>query len=231
MCGGACGDVYESPSLAQKYPHVAGLSTVGQSVEGRQLWVMRIARDPDRKSLGKPKFGYVGNMHGNEAVSRQVLVCLLARYGEEERITELVNGTDVCIVPGMSPDGFERSTEGDCSGDHSGRNNAKNKDLSGGFPDQFDKSNVDPADIPEVMEVMRWIQEMGFVLSGGLHGGTLVASYPFDDSASHEQEGHYSPSADDGLFRQLALVYRECRIIRQVVFLRNFIIEQETCSQ
>lgn len=146
-------------SLAQKYPHVAGLSTVGQSVEGRQLWVMRIARDPDRKSLGKPKFGYVGNMHGNEAVSRQVLVCLLARYGEEERITELVNGTDVCIVPGMSPDGFERSTEGDCSGDHSGRNNAKNKDLNRSFPDQFDKATVDPANIPEVMAVMRWIQE------------------------------------------------------------------------
>lgn len=34
-----------------------------------------------------------------------------------------------------------------------------------------------------------------------------MASYPFDDSASHEQQGHYSQTADDGLFRHLASVY------------------------
>ena len=46
-----------------------------------------------------------------------------------------------------------------------------------------------------------------FVLSGNLHGGTVVASYPFDDSATHQQQGHYSQSEDDSLFRYLALVY------------------------
>lgn len=46
-----------------------------------------------------------------------------------------------------------------------------------------------------------------FVLSGNLHGGSVVASYPFDDTASHEQQGHYSQTEDDGLFRYLALVY------------------------
>lgn len=48
-----------------------------------------------------------------------------------------------------------------------------------------------------------------FVLSGNLHGGTVVASYPFDDSASHQSQGFYSRSADDLLFRHLALVYAE----------------------
>lgn len=46
-----------------------------------------------------------------------------------------------------------------------------------------------------------------FVLSGNLHGGTVVASYPFDDSPIHQRQGHYSPSEDDSLFRYLALVY------------------------
>lgn len=48
-----------------------------------------------------------------------------------------------------------------------------------------------------------------FVLSANLHGGTVVASYPFDDSASHPEAGFYSKSADDGLFRYLALVYSQ----------------------
>lgn len=35
----------------------------------------------------------------------------------------------------------------------------------------------------------------------------MVASYPFDDSASHQQQDLYSKSEDDSLFRYLALVY------------------------
>ncbi|XP_030600026.1 carboxypeptidase D [Archocentrus centrarchus] len=199
-------------SLAQKYPHIANLSSIGQSVEGRQLWVMRVTKDPNTDTPGKPKFKYVGNMHGDETVSRQVLVYLveylLTKYGEEERITELVNGTDIYIMPSMNPDGFEKSIEGDCNSEN-GRSNAKNKDLNRSFPDQFDGKTADPDSIPEVMAVIRWIQEQKFVLSGNLHGGTVVASYPFDDSASHKQEGQYSESADDGLFRHLALVYSQ----------------------
>lgn len=48
-----------------------------------------------------------------------------------------------------------------------------------------------------------------FVLSANLHGGTVVASYPFDDSASHQEQGLYSKSEDDSLFRYLALVYSQ----------------------
>ncbi|XP_044058334.1 carboxypeptidase D [Siniperca chuatsi] len=200
-------------SLAQKYPHIANLSSIGQSVEGRELWVMRITNEPKIDTPGKPKFKYVGNMHGDETVSRQVLVYLveylLAQYGVDPRINELVNTTDIYIMPSMNPDGFEKSREGDCSGDNGGRNNAQNKDLNRSFPDQYDGTSVNPDNIPEVMAVIRWIKEKKFVLSGNLHGGTVVASYPFDDSASHQRQGHYSQSEDDSLFRYLALVYSQ----------------------
>nr|XP_046244867.1 carboxypeptidase D [Scatophagus argus] len=200
-------------SLAQKYPHIANLSSIGRSVEGRELWVMRITKDPEVDSPGKPKFKYVGNMHGDETVSRQVLVYLveylLSQYEEEPRISELVNNTDIYIMPSMNPDGFEKSTEGDCEGGGDGRSNAKNEDLNRSFPDQFDDTQVNPDHIPEVMAVIKWIREKKFVLSGNLHGGTVVASYPFDDSASHQRQGHYSQSEDDSLFRYLALVYSQ----------------------
>lgn len=150
-------------SLAQKYAHIANLSSVGRSVEGRELWVMRITKDPNMDTPGKPRFKYIGNMHGDETVSRQVLVYLvehlLAGYGEEARITELVNTTDIYIMPSMNPDGFEKSTEGDCPGDGGGRNNARDMDLNRSFPDQFDGNTADASDIPEVTAVIRWIQE------------------------------------------------------------------------
>ncbi|KAK1899795.1 Carboxypeptidase D [Dissostichus eleginoides] len=198
-------------SLVEKYPHLANLSSVGESVDGRELWVMRITKDPSRDTPGRPKFKYVGNMHGDETVSRQVLVYLveylLAEYGEEPRITELVDTTDIYIMPSMNPDGFEKSKEGDCDGQNGGRNNALNMDLNRSFPDQYDDKVLNPVNIPEVVAVMRWIKEKKFVLSGNLHGGTVVASYPFDDSAKHQRQGHYSSAEDDVLFRYLALVY------------------------
>ncbi|XP_060929705.1 carboxypeptidase D [Limanda limanda] len=200
-------------SLAQTYPHIANLSSVGQSVEGRQLWVMRITAEPDVVSPGKPKFKYVGNMHGDETVSRQVLVYLaehlLLRYGEDPRITELVNTTDIYIMPSMNPDGFEKSIEGDCIGGDVGRSNAKTKDLNRSFPDQFGGTSVSPEKIPEVTALIRWIQEKKFVLSANLHGGSVVASYPFDDSAIHQEQGYYSRSEEDSLFRYLAMTYSQ----------------------
>ncbi|XP_068173763.1 carboxypeptidase D [Antennarius striatus] len=200
-------------SLARKYPHIANLSSIGQSVEGRELWVIRITKNPDVDSPGKPKFKYVGNMHGDETVSRQMLVYLaeylLSNYEKESRISKMVNSTDMYIMPSMNPDGFEKSVEGDCSGDNGGRENAKNKDLNRSFPDQYGNKSLEPDKIPEVMAMIKWIQEKKFVLSGNIHGGTVVASYPFDDSATHEQQGHYSRSPDDSLFHYLAQVYSQ----------------------
>ncbi|CAN9511599.1 unnamed protein product [Ophioblennius macclurei] len=200
-------------SLVRSYPHIARLTSVGRSVEERELWVVRVTRDPDRDAPGRPKFKYVGNMHGDETVSRQVLVYLLEylldRYGQDPRVTDLVDRTDIYIMPSMNPDGFERSKEGVCVGTSDGRSNAKGKDLNRSFPDQYDGTKEDPNLVPEVTAVIKWIQEEKFVLSGNLHGGTVVASYPFDDSASHVEQNHYSPSADDALFRHLALVYSQ----------------------
>lgn len=148
-------------SLARRYPHIANLSSIGRSVEGRELWVMRITSEPLTDVSGKPKFKYVGNMHGDETISRQVLVYLveylLGRYGDDPRVTELVNSTDIYIMPSMNPDGFERSVEGDCGGQAGGRNNARNLDLNRNFPDQFTEIHVKEADIPENTAMMKWI--------------------------------------------------------------------------
>ena len=186
--------------------------------------MVRISTEPeDSRSLLKPTFKYVGNMHGNEALSRQLLLYfiehLLTGYGVDQFVTRLLNSTEIHILPSMNPDGFEKARPGDCAGfnKYSGRENANNKDLNRDFPDQFN-ANEGPGTPdtqliagrqPETVAMMTWIVSKPFVLSANLHGGSVVASYPYDDGAGHEESGHGSPSPDDALFRKLALIYAQ----------------------
>uniref|UniRef100_A0A671QNQ1 Carboxypeptidase D-like n=1 Tax=Sinocyclocheilus anshuiensis TaxID=1608454 RepID=A0A671QNQ1_9TELE len=196
--------------FSQKYAHICSLSSIGQSVEGRELWVMRITTNPSTDVPGKPRFKYVGNIHGDEALSRQLLVYLieylLTQYGRDVRVTELVNRTDIYIMASMNPDGFERAVEGGCSGSSEGRENAKHYDLDKSFPDRDESFSKTSEDLPEVTAVMKWILEKKFDLSGSLHGGSVMATYPFDDGSSYATSGL---TADDAVFRHLAQTYTE----------------------
>ena len=63
-------------NLASKHPDLLTLYNLTEaSEEGRSLWVMRITTDGkgQRKDL-KPMVKYVANMHGNEAVGRELML-------------------------------------------------------------------------------------------------------------------------------------------------------------
>lgn len=57
--------------------------------------------------------------------------------------------------------------------------------MNRNFPSQWDNLPNNKMTInrePETLAMMSWIVENPFVLSGNLHGGSVVASYPFDDA-------------------------------------------------
>ena len=129
-------------------------------------------------------------MHGNEAVGRELLLHLidhlLAHYAVDPYITYLLDNTRIHIMPSMNPDGFEESIEGECQGQR-GRYNARGFDLNRNFPDVFDKTHNKERQ-PETKAVMDWIDKIPFVLSANLHGGALVASYPYDNTPNSSKK-------------------------------------------
>ncbi|XP_065347148.1 carboxypeptidase D-like isoform X3 [Cloeon dipterum] len=206
---------------SSRFPSLTALYSIGKSVQGRDLWVMVVSASPYEHMIGKPDVKYVANMHGNEAVGREMMLHLIhylvTSYETDQYIRWLLDNTRIHILPSMNPDGFEVAREGTCDGGQ-GRYNALGFDLNRNFPDYFKQNNKNPQ--PETDAVKEWVSKIQFTLSGSLHGGALVASYPFDNtpttrlcktSASCSGFNSYnsppSVTPDDDVFKHLALTY------------------------
>lgn len=204
--------------VSVKFPDLVHLYSIGESVQGRQLWVALVSGDVQDDKFLKPNIKLVGNMHGNEPVGRelilQLLVYLVNSYPKNHQVKELLDSTYIHLMPSMNPDGFEISREGECSRGQ-GRANANGFDLNRNFPDFFAAKKYKPNnEQPETRAVRIWIDSIPFVLSANLHGGALVASYPFDNRrelpssfAQNWPPNRRSPTPDDDVFKHLAEVY------------------------
>ncbi|XP_045685900.1 carboxypeptidase M [Phyllostomus hastatus] len=196
-------------NVAQNYTSITHLHSIGKSVKGRNLWVLVVGRSPKEHRIGIPEFKYVANMHGDETVGRELLLHLIeylvTNDGKDPEITSLINSTRIHIMPSMNPDGFEAVKKPDCFYTN-GRENGNSYDLNRNFPDAFEVNNV--VRQPETVAVMEWLKTETFVLSANLHGGALVASFPFDNGVPATGSLHSrSLTPDDDVFQHLANTY------------------------
>jgi hypothetical protein len=196
----------ELNAYAETYPEICRLYTLGQSVQGRELWAVLITDNPDEEE-DEPEFKYVSTIHGDENLCSEMCLyfidLLLTEYGTDERITNLIDSTAIWIVPLMNPDGRELVR----------RQNANGYDLNRNFPLLTDSSlNIftgEPLDAsdrqPEVQHIMSWTAQNSFVLSAGFHTGALLVCYPY--GYNQQMQAVDTPTPDDLLYEEISRRY------------------------
>lgn len=170
--------------FANQNPKISRLFSIGKSVEGRNLWVLKISDNVNIDEV-EPEFKYISSMHGDEITGRELCMKLiedlLNGYGKNKEFTELINQTEIYIMPSMNPDGSALTQRG----------NANGYDLNRNFPDwkRGDANQVKDQQ-PETRAIMQFQANRNFSLSANFHGGAVVVNYPWDNTYKRHPLDH-----------------------------------------
>ena len=190
----------ELKNLADSHASIAQLESVGKSVKGRDLWLIRISQNI-AAAQPKPKLLYIANMHGDEVVGRELSIYfirqLLNEYGKNTRITNLVNNSEIFIMPSMNPDGYELKQ----------RYNSGNVDLNRNFPDFTSDNNDTPAKRAiETAAIMELHRKYHFVSAINFHGGSVCFNLPWDTKSNSNRGERFG---DDTILAKMGRAYAD----------------------
>ncbi|WBB65464.1 M14 family zinc carboxypeptidase [Micromonospora sp. WMMD812] len=92
------------------HPTIARKLSIGSSYEGRDLMAVKIS-DNVATDESEPEILFNAQQHAREHLTVEMAIYLLNlftdSYGSDSRITNLVNGREIWIVPTVNPDGSE----------------------------------------------------------------------------------------------------------------------------
>ena len=95
--------------LEKAYSKFLKLESVGKSVEGRDIWVMKINNPDTGDEFSKAAMYIDANIHGNEVQGGEICLYtiwyLMKNYEKIDKITELINQRVFYILPTVNPDG------------------------------------------------------------------------------------------------------------------------------
>lgn len=186
-------------SFALDYPEICILDTIGTSINGRLILVLKISDNAGIEEENEPKVFYSSTIHGDELAGFVLMMrlasFLLESYGVDEHTTALVNNLQIYINPLSNPDGTYGLGN---TITNPVRHNANGIDLNRNFPDPGLPGMVIQKENADMIAFMR---KHRFHLSANFHSGAEVVNYPWDRwSRIH---------ADDSWFYSLGRSYAD----------------------
>lgn len=98
-------------AFAREYPALVSVESIGQSHEGRDIFVVTVTSGATGPAADKPAFWVDGNIHATEVTASVANVyfihTLVTQYGKDADITRALDTRAFYICPRINPDGAE----------------------------------------------------------------------------------------------------------------------------
>jgi murein tripeptide amidase MpaA len=99
--------------FAEEFPNLVRLASVGQSYEGRDIWLVTMTNFETGPADEKPALWVDGNIHASEVSPSSACLHLInkltSEYGTDEDITRVLDTRVFYICPRVNPDGAEKA--------------------------------------------------------------------------------------------------------------------------
>ncbi len=177
------------------YPNITKLESIGKSIEGRDIWAMKISDNPDTLELEEPAVLFNSMHHAREVMSPEVsldiIETLLTKYNTDKQIQTWVNQNQIWILPMFNVDGNNKMWEKDRWWRKNNRG-GYGVDLNRNYPTGWNKCRgssgwrwsqtyrgKNPASEPETQAMMSFVAKIRPVFDISYHSYSELVIYPF----------------------------------------------------
>jgi carboxypeptidase T len=98
-------------ALVTAYPSIVSKTSLGLSIEGRNIWCIKISDNVATDDATEPDLLYMGLQHAREAITGASMIFfmqyLAEQYATNSKVASLVNNREIYIIPCFNPDGWE----------------------------------------------------------------------------------------------------------------------------
>ncbi len=185
---------------------VSGPDTIGYSIEDRPIWAIKISDNPEDDEDETEVF-INATIHAREAIVPMIAMntaeMLAQNYGIDQRITDIVDNTEIWILPVVNPDGYTYNEEIEPDGGGMWRKNKRryndllygvdlnrNFDFHWGYDDRGSSPEWNaatyrgdsPASEPETQVMQNFVNSRNFaaVANYHSHGDMILVPYSYD---------------------------------------------------
>jgi murein tripeptide amidase MpaA len=183
-------------AMAEAYPAICHLDTLGLSHQNRLLLIMKIS-DNVHVDEPEPAVHFEGNIHGDEkiawAVSFSMVKYLLENYPADTLVQRLVDNREIWIAPLVNPDGYAASQ----------RYNSNGVDLNRNWGWMWGNEYACGSDFLSENESWKFMEHFWrhpFVTYVSYHSGTKFISEPWSYTT-------YQPPPEQNIIQHLSQGY------------------------
>lgn len=177
-----------------RFPELTEIKSIGKSIEGRDIWAIRITGNNDNGVL-KPVFFVNGMHHAREVMTPEITTDMIdyltSRYGNDESVTRWMDNTIVWVIPMFNVDGNNKMWNQDSMWRKNTRN-GHGVDINRNYPTAWntcqgssgstwaqDYRGAFAGSEPETQAMMNFVASIKPVFSISYHSYSEIVIYPF----------------------------------------------------